>query len=418
LVTEPTPFAKLRPGPGRPSVEVEKNQRARLRTALLEQVVAEGYRSVTVRGLARTAGVSTRTLYRIYGNVEDCFAATYDSVVAEAIERATIAVGRRGSGEAALRIGLRELTQAIAENPRQARFVLLDANAAGPRLREGIRARNTDFEALLAEALARIPGWSAAPAGMTRAMVAGVTHAARARMIAEYKAEPLFADRLANWILSLRLPAMPKSPGLPAPMSRSSEGRYPCLPASLAGKAGDERGRILAATARIGAQDGYAALSISRIRSAAGVSRRVFDRNFDSVEDCFLAAVEELVLAAIAESKRLVVGDSWEQRVRSGSFALCAAAARNSALARFAFVDVLEPGLEGLRRRQRAIAMAAAHLRRAAPPDARPGELVGEASVAASWELIETELRAGRGAQLPQMAPTIAHFLTRTGASS
>jgi hypothetical protein len=64
-------FRKLKPGPGHSRAEVVENQRARLGAALIELAVEYGYETITVRGLSRSAGVSTGTFYSHFEKVED-----------------------------------------------------------------------------------------------------------------------------------------------------------------------------------------------------------------------------------------------------------------------------------------------------------------------------------------------------------
>jgi AcrR family transcriptional regulator len=412
-------FAKLKPGPGRSSEEVEANQRARLRGAMVELVAAGGYRSVKVRGLTRAAGVSTRTLYKRFGNVEGCFAATYEALMGCALERTAAAVRDGGEGEPGLRAGLRELIGTLAGQPKQAHLVLVGAYAAGPAMRERMRAALAGFERLLVSALATSPTCPALPPCLAQGAVAGIAHVARTRLLAgpppETGIDRQVADRLpdqvGDWILSLRA-APPADPAAAHRAAGPAARRRWDLSAGLRSEVGDERGRILAAVVRLGTREGYGALTVPKIRSEAAVSRRSFDAHFAGVEDCFLAAIETLALAIFADSERLAAGGDWERAVQRATLFLCTEAARSQALARLVFVDVLAPGLEGLCGRERTIVQGAARLRRAAPSGRRPSELTAEASLAAVWQVMQNELGAGRGGDLPQLAPMLAYVLT------
>ena len=62
-----------------------------------------------------------------------------------------------------------------------------------------------------------------------------------------------------------------------------------------------DRARVLAAISELTVADGYSGLTIPRIRSAAGVTRRRFDAVFENVEDCYLTAIELRVEDALNE---------------------------------------------------------------------------------------------------------------------
>jgi AcrR family transcriptional regulator len=81
-----------------------------------------------------------------------------------------------------------------------------------------------------------------------------------------------------------------------------------------------QRERLLAATARVVAERGYADTPISAIAKAASVSNRVFYQNFDDKKEAFTAAFDavadhlrELISAAIADA-----GEDWAAQVIAG----------------------------------------------------------------------------------------------------
>ena len=199
--------------------------------------------------------------------------------MARALRRVEVAACDCGDGERALHAALRELTRSIAERPREA-LVLVHVYAAGPTLRERIPRTTASFERLLAQTLATLPGWTAVPPRMTRAMVAGITHLVRTRLLlgrgakgdagaADVATQREVADGLARWILSL-LGACALRSARPLATSSTVGGRRSAS-AVLRAEAGGERGRVLAAAARIGASEGYAALTVPKIRTDAGV---------------------------------------------------------------------------------------------------------------------------------------------------
>jgi AcrR family transcriptional regulator len=182
--------------------------------------------------------------------------------------------------------------------------------------------------------------------------------------------------------------------------------------ASLSVTLDDERSLVLSAAAKLAAREGYEALTVPRIRAAAGVSRKAFDAHFDGVDSCFLDAVELLGTRAVEDAvEQGSAGESWAVQVHRSVAALCRAIARDPVLAKLAFIEILALGPVGLQRRERLIAAAAARLRDSAPAGSYTGNLVAEASVGAVWDAIHHQIVIGRAHLLPQKAPTLSFLL-------
>lgn len=85
-----------------------------------------------------------------------------------------------------------------------------------------------------------------------------------------------------------------------------------------------QRARILSAAARVVEELGYEGMSVARVTSRAGVSRRTFYDQFDGREECFLALFDRAVarVGGIAQDAAQAAGRKgqrgWRERVRSG----------------------------------------------------------------------------------------------------
>jgi AcrR family transcriptional regulator len=117
-----------------------------------------------------------------------------------------------------------------------------------------------------------------------------------------------------------------------------------------------QRARLLGAAARIVGEQGYDNMSVARIVSGAGVSRRTFYEQFEGREDCFLALFD----AALARVRTLVVDavtgyDSWSESVRAGLSALLEILDEEPGLAPLLVVDALGAGPRVLERRARTL---------------------------------------------------------------
>jgi AcrR family transcriptional regulator len=96
-----------------------------------------------------------------------------------------------------------------------------------------------------------------------------------------------------------------------------SGGRHGLSPEQVAES---QRERLLAATATVVAERGYADTPITEIAKTASVSNRVFYKNFDDKKEAFIAAFDavadhlrELISAAIADA-----GEEWSAQVIAG----------------------------------------------------------------------------------------------------
>lgn len=381
---------RLKPGPGHLPEEVRASQRARIHRAMIELVADRGLAAVTVRGLSRTSGVSTRTFYAHFTNAEECFASAYRSILRRAAERLADAT-RASRGEDGLRAAVRALMDSAAENPKAASLALVDCYDGGPAMLREIATATNDLERQLLDGLAPLPLQHA------QAIVASVERIVRTRLLEDRAADlPQLADQLADWILgiyelsctrkptsSVRHPRLP-----PRPSSTRKD------PGFVAFEAVDgDRGRVLAAVTKLSVGGGYWTLTLPVIRREAGVSRRRFDALFDGIDQCYLEAIDILATTAAGAAVRGAAATSgWQSRVEETAFNFCEEVIRSPVLAQLCFVDIFAPGRPGLRARERLIATAAGWLQTTAPARHRSVELAAEASMAASWRLIQVEL--------------------------
>jgi AcrR family transcriptional regulator/DNA-binding MarR family transcriptional regulator len=119
-----------------------------------------------------------------------------------------------------------------------------------------------------------------------------------------------------------------------------------------------QRARILAAMVQVVAQDhGAGAVTVARVVSRAGVSRRTFYDLFDGCDDCFLAVFEDALTRASDVASEAAQGapSAWCERVRAGLAALLALFDEEPALGSLLVVDALGAGPEVLERRARVL---------------------------------------------------------------
>jgi AcrR family transcriptional regulator len=372
---------------------------------MVELVAEHGYNAVAVATLTNRARVSKRDFYKHFASKEECFLATYDTIVSNSVRGILAAADGEEEWCERLRLGFLALAGQIAGNPDAARLALVEVFAAGALAVERMQRTNQIFEALVAKNLALADGAPRLSPLVAKGIVAGGSRMARARLLSGHPQRlALDGGELMEWALSFCDHEAVRLRGLrvaqASPLTTVAE-----VPLE------DERALILAATARLASEDGYAALTVARVRALAGVSKRSFDAHFDGVADCFLAALETLsgrTLAAAAP--HYLTADDWASGIHRMIVSLCRHLARDPRFASLAFLEVFSPGPETIRWRSEMIAKLATMLRRGAPSAQQPSEFAAEASVGAIWGVIHHFVATGRGAQLPIAAPVLSYI--------
>lgn len=416
---EPGPARKLKPGPGLKADAVFADQRSRLRMATIEMVAQAGVDGVTVRGLSQRAGVSTRTFYRQFANVPDCVGFAVESTLHDALRRMRDAGESSRNQEEAVHATVTALLQFLAGNQAAASVALLEVFDAGAPIVGRLQTTTRTFEDVLADLLREPTASVPIPRRLLSGLMAGLLRTVRATFLAGKADElPTVAPTLSRWLLALAVSAQvsqssrfnrgqsvvgPRREAEPLPDGRG----YQAGPT-----VGDDRQRIVRAAIRLAAADGFASLTVPRIRRVAGVSRRSFDAQFDSVPQCFLASLQWLAGVAATRARTWAASETNRERhIRRLLGALAAQVARNSVLANLVLIGVLEPGRSGLVCRESMVAVAAAAMRGELEPDTNRAEIALGASVAAIWEMAAAEVAAGRASRLPGQSQDLTDTL-------
>ncbi len=112
--------------------EVVENQRWRLVKAVPAAVREKGFSALTVEDICGRAGVSRRTFYENFRDVEDCFVTSYRHHAQElmAVIDGVAAVG--GNWQERARLALLALLRYLGDRPDVARMAVIEVLAAGP----------------------------------------------------------------------------------------------------------------------------------------------------------------------------------------------------------------------------------------------------------------------------------------------
>jgi AcrR family transcriptional regulator/DNA-binding MarR family transcriptional regulator len=172
-----------------------------------------------------------------------------------------------------------------------------------------------------------------------------------------------------------------------------------------------QRARILAAMVQVVAQESAGQVTVARVVSRAGVSRRTFYDLFDDCEDCFLAVFEDAISRAtqVASEAAQNAPSAWREQVRAGLAALLTLFDEEPALGSLLVVDALGAGPEVLQRRARVLETLAALVEarrsssrspsssggKTSPEEAAP-PLVAEGVVGAVLSVIHARILARR----------------------
>ena len=167
-----------------------------------------------------------------------------------------------------------------------------------------------------------------------------------------------------------------------------------------------QRERIVRAAAQIAAEIGYATLTIPAISARAGTSNQTFYEHFESKDEAFIAAFEELS----GRARRAITATSagqpdWRTRSKRGPAGLLEHLAAEPIFARLAFIELPMVGTSGLDQADAATSRFTAFLAAGgAAPGHRPvPPMVIEAIGGGIWGAIQHEIgdRQSRGAPGP-----------------
>lgn len=411
-------YGQLRPSKRASPELVAADQRRRLHGAMVAAVARGGYEQASVDEIVGLAGVSTKTLYRLFGSKQRCFLATCDYVVEEAISRIRDAFCRgsaTGDPQAGLLAAFEQLVADVIERPATSRIAFTELLKLGRDLRERIEWGESVGEAVLEHGLLRAGGCEPIPPLLVKAMLHGIWSVVR-RALLEGEEEGLRgAERgMMAWVLALaagdlaRLaracPRAPEQPRWLRPRSAQGEREH--------GGARDERAQVLAGCARLAARSGRAELSVARIAREARASEASVTRMFESPEACFHAAVETLGARALAHALRASrEASSWPQSVCLAIDSIYAEVAADPVFARVCFIEVLTTGESGARRRGALIAGFARSLASRVPRGATLDPFAAQLIAGAVWGLAHHHVLQGRTPQLSAAVGQAAYLV-------
>jgi AcrR family transcriptional regulator len=111
---------------------VAELQRARMLTAMVQEISERGGANVSVAHVVARSGVSRRTFYEIFDDCEDCFLAAFDEALKGVAAVVVPAYEQSGSWRAKTRAALAALLESLEFDPARGRLLIVESLAAGP----------------------------------------------------------------------------------------------------------------------------------------------------------------------------------------------------------------------------------------------------------------------------------------------
>jgi AcrR family transcriptional regulator len=417
--------------------EVSANQRRRLVDATIDAVAEKSYAELTVSDVIKRAGVSRRAFYEHFSNREECFLASYDSIMAESSRVVASAFDRASGLPRNAEVAIEEIFKRALRRPDAVRVLMIEVGAAGP---EGIVRREqlgAAYEGALRENLGIVPGPGPIPNPVLRGVIGGLGAVLYSRMQMGRRKQLLDQiPHLVRWATSYwPAPAQFMDFTDPDPGTLPGErlgGRAPgtlSLDAAsskrrrlVGGENGvspiyvahSQRERILDAVANLTAANGYAALTVEGIAAEAAISLQAFYEHFPSKEDAFLVAYEVghgkgLALVEHAYDSQ----EDWRLGVRAGVRALFDYLASEPSFAHMALVDVMAASGRTTDRARKGVTSYAQMLVpgfQQTPRNRRPPAVTVEAIAGGLFELCLHHALQRRMHELPLLVPRATYF--------
>lgn len=151
-----------------------RDPRQRLLDAMIETVALRGYDRTTVSRVLSVADLEEAVFSEHFHDKRDCFWHALNELIARG-ERAALALFESGAPwPEQVRLGLKQLLSALAEDPAAARVLLVEMLGAGPEACERRRVALALLTSLMEQGRTESPGAAQLPAQTSEAIVGGV----------------------------------------------------------------------------------------------------------------------------------------------------------------------------------------------------------------------------------------------------
>jgi AcrR family transcriptional regulator len=163
--------------------EVADNQRLRLIEALISSVSQRGYAATSVERILEGAGVSRGTFYQLFDNRQECLLAAHELALEGLTRRLDGACAGEPSWDRKASAAIEAAVDFAAEEPGQARLLILDTLAADSEGSQRGLAAIDRFAGLLRGGRTHHPRAASLPESAERALVGSVSMTIFSRLL-------------------------------------------------------------------------------------------------------------------------------------------------------------------------------------------------------------------------------------------
>lgn len=393
----------------------------------------DGHAGATVSAVIEEAGVSRPTFYEYFEDRDHCFLAALGEAQALLAER-TAATVRDAAPEDAVAASITALVELARTHPAEARFLTNEPLGAG-RLALGPRDGALEETANLIEAAERdLPGTAVTPDVSTVILLGAVHRLVGNRLRRGDPSLTRVHGDLQDWVARYRQRRARQRWRSPLP-GAAPKGKLPVFAPVLAQAAPLPRGRprltaeevavnrrqrVLTAVATLAQTHGYEQTTVADIARAARVDTKVFYRLFKDKQDAFMSYHEhgfQQLMGAMAQA--FFNAEEWPERAWRSGLAFMALLEADPLIAHTGFVEAYSVGPRAIQRVEDSHTAFTIFLQEGyrhtddaggGGPEP-PGRLALEGIVAASFEIVYRQVRAGRTQDLSRMLGQMGAFV-------
>ena len=411
-------------------------QRERLIDAIVELAGQYGYQSLSIAQISARAGVSSATFYEQFPNKEACLVSAHRESAERVLRATSNAIGdfQRSAHRTpeALRAALKTLMVAIQHEPDAAKMVFIEGLSGAPQLREASIRLLGRMESGTEAAIDSVTS-SEGPIDLPAIAIVGAVRNIVSRRLRIHGEDGLLriVDPLAEWITSYRLPAgasrwtsqaratsskqveaaIARPRYEPFGRDRLPRGRHGLTQGQVIRS---QRTRIIAATAEVTMQKGYASTTVADIVAAAGVAKDAFYEHFQDKEHAFLEAQQhptQFILDRCAEAYFQV--PDWPHRLWNHLETLVRMIIENPAISHLRLVECYAAGPAAVQRAEeitRAFNIFLEEGYAYASEGRSPPHLFSEAITGAIFEIIRAHTARGEPWRLVGEIPQLTYL--------
>ncbi|HTB50644.1 MAG TPA: TetR/AcrR family transcriptional regulator [Solirubrobacteraceae bacterium] len=403
-------------------------QRERILAGTVAATNRAGYAGSSVSAVIRNAGVSRPTFYDYFTDRDDCFRATIEAVQEQLLAAVEDSLQDATPTEAVPRALEAILAYASAE-PANARFLMSGAMSGGAPALDTRDAGVAEIARAISAGAETASRNDSLPDLDLTVLVGCVYRMLGTRLRRGETSLTRLAPELVEWVSGYARPAAqlrwqtltpgpipPRSPHLPdEPIPTMPPAQPPGRPrGSDQEVAENQRARILFATARLAAEKGYSAATVTDITDLSRVDGRSFYRLFSDKHDAF-AAVHDLGFQRVMDvtAKAYFSASSWPDRSFEGARALTQLLNESPLISYIGFVEAYAIGPSSIQRVEDSHTAFIFFLQEGlllANSPTPPSRLAMEAVISYVFEIIYLQARRP-SPQLAAMLAPIAHVM-------